>query len=328
MKKKIRKLLITLLLTLTLTSYYNSNEQIIASADSKSSQSMIADLETKKEKFTVKYKKVTNGDTAQFKYKKKTIKTKLLSIDAPKIDINQPLSNEAKDRLDSLLSDATKIQLKFGKGKKHDKQKRELVNVWVDGKSVQETLLEEGLVRYSGDTSKNKPLTLAQQKAKENKVNIWKYDGYVTNKGFDISPNKEKATSAVDFATKNLTRDNISLAKNAVEELGGDNQLSKQLNQLDGEITKVEEKEKADREAAQKAEQERIVQEQAAAQKAEEQKVAQEQAAVGRTVYIAPQSGTKYHFNQNCRGLRRANSISSMTENEAISSGYSLCGFE
>jgi DNA-entry nuclease len=48
----------------------------------------------------------------------------------------------------------------------------------------------------------------------------------------------------------------------------------------------------------------------------------------GRTVYVAPQSGKKYHYDAHCRGLNNANSIASMTEQEAINGGYGLCGWE
>lgn len=49
---------------------------------------------------------------------------------------------------------------------------------------------------------------------------------------------------------------------------------------------------------------------------------------IGKTVYIAPKSGKKYHFDPHCRGLKNAHSVSSMTENQAKSAGYNLCGWE
>lgn len=47
-----------------------------------------------------------------------------------------------------------------------------------------------------------------------------------------------------------------------------------------------------------------------------------------KTVYIAPDSGTKYHFSANCRGLSNANSIQEMSLSQAQSQGYDLCGWE
>lgn len=46
-----------------------------------------------------------------------------------------------------------------------------------------------------------------------------------------------------------------------------------------------------------------------------------------QTVYVTA-TGNKYHFDRGCRGLRRANSVSTMTLAEAESSGYTKCAFE
>lgn len=47
-----------------------------------------------------------------------------------------------------------------------------------------------------------------------------------------------------------------------------------------------------------------------------------------RTVYYAPESGTKYHYDPNCRGLKKANSVASTTESAAVAQGLGLCGYE
>lgn len=47
-----------------------------------------------------------------------------------------------------------------------------------------------------------------------------------------------------------------------------------------------------------------------------------------RLVYIAPDSGTKYHFDPNCRALKKANFTNQLTLSEALAQGYSLCGHE
>ena len=71
--------------------------------------------------------------------------------------------------------------------------------------------------------------------------------------------------------------------------------------------------------------------------KAQEAAAASSQAAVTetagqtdndqQTVY-ATTSGNKYHFDRGCRGLRRANSVFTMTLAEARLNGYSKCAFE
>jgi len=48
-----------------------------------------------------------------------------------------------------------------------------------------------------------------------------------------------------------------------------------------------------------------------------------------RKVYIAPNSGKRYHFNPSCRGLRRAHgNITKISLKKAINQGYTLCKWE
>lgn len=118
-----------------------------------------------------------------------------------------------------------------------------------------------------------------------------------------------------------------------------------ELNYADGSsVTQEEvaaiEAEKAEKErlAAEKAEQDRIAEEariqaeQAeAARVAEENRLAEEaanQQVIEQTVYIAPDSGEKYHFSQGCRGLSRANSTLAISLSDAQAQGYTLCGWE
>ena len=114
-----------------------------------------------------------------------------------------------------------------------------------------------------------------------------------------------------------------------------------ELNYADGSsVTQEEiaakEAEEAEKEriAAEKTEADRVAEENRLAEEAriaEENRLAEEaanQQAVVQTVYIAPDSGTKYHFDQSCRGLSQANSISSMTLSDAQALGYGLCGWE
>ena len=114
-----------------------------------------------------------------------------------------------------------------------------------------------------------------------------------------------------------------------------------ELNYADGSsVTQEEiaakEAEEAEKEriATEKAEADRVAEENRLAEEAriaEENRLAEEaanQQAVVQTVYIAPDSGTKYHFDQSCRGLSQANSISSMTLSDAQAQRYDLCGWE
>lgn len=46
-----------------------------------------------------------------------------------------------------------------------------------------------------------------------------------------------------------------------------------------------------------------------------------------QTVYVTP-SGHKYHYDPNCRALRRSRNVSSMTVGQAHNAGYTPCGLE
>lgn len=48
---------------------------------------------------------------------------------------------------------------------------------------------------------------------------------------------------------------------------------------------------------------------------------------ISKTVYIT-KTGTKYHYNKNCRGLSNANAIYTSTLTEAKNKGLTLCGYE
>ncbi|MGR3741707.1 hypothetical protein [Companilactobacillus sp. DQM5] len=95
------------------------------------------------------------------------------------------------------------------------------------------------------------------------------------------------------------------------------------------------EKQKADQEKADQEKQAAAL----AAQKAQEQQNSQQQQQQSQEqvsrptpnenlVYIAPNHGKKYHRDPNCRGLRNAISVTSMTEAQAQAEGYTLCGWE
>lgn len=71
------------------------------------------------------------------------------------------------------------------------------------------------------------------------------------------------------------------------------------------------------------------------AKKAKESKAAQksqpqpkQSEKITNVVYVAPDSGTKYHYSANCRGLNNANSVVEMSLSNAQSQGYDLCGWE
>ncbi|MER2294995.1 MAG: hypothetical protein ABS913_06715 [Desemzia incerta] len=79
---------------------------------------------------------------------------------------------------------------------------------------------------------------------------------------------------------------------------------------------------KEEKQAAKKSEESK------AAQKSQAQTQPKQSEKISNVVYVAPDSGSKYHYSANCRGLNNANSVVEMSLSSAQSQGYDLCGWE
>lgn len=137
---------------------------------------------------------VIDGDTMKVKYDGKVSSVRFLLIDAPEMHHKklgeQPFGKEAQMRNRALIDNAKVVSLEFDTtgGDKEDKYGRLLAYVYADGKSVQEQLIREGLVRvgyvYNKKATHLQQYYDAQDEAKAAKRGIWQYNGYVTNRGF------------------------------------------------------------------------------------------------------------------------------------------------
>lgn len=135
--------------------------------------------------------RTVDGDTAQLVVNGKRERIRFLLIDTPEsVKENtpvQPFGKEASERVGALLKNAKKITLEYEPGEEKDDYDRLLAYVFLDGKMLQETIIEEGLARvayFQGDEKYLKTLQAAQEKAKKKKIGVWSIDGYVTNRGF------------------------------------------------------------------------------------------------------------------------------------------------
>lgn len=136
---------------------------------------------------------IMDGDTMKVKYDGKVSSVRFLLIDAPEMYHKQlgeqPFGKEAQKRNRELINNAKVVSLEFDTtGDKEDKYGRLLAYVYVDGKSVQEQLIKEGLVRvgyvYNKQAAHLDDYYKAQDEAKAANRGIWQYPGYVTNRGF------------------------------------------------------------------------------------------------------------------------------------------------
>lgn len=131
-----------------------------------------------KGKETVTLSKCVDGDTAWFFLNEEKIKTRFLAIDTPESTTKvEAYGKEASEYTCNLLSKAKTIEIEYDENSdKLDKYNRHLVWVFVDGKLLQDLLIEKGLaeVKYLyGDYSYTSLLQDHEKIAKENKVGIW-----------------------------------------------------------------------------------------------------------------------------------------------------------
>lgn len=137
---------------------------------------------------------VLDGDTIKINYNGKTEKVRYLLIDTPELNHStqgkQPLGEEAKARNEELLTSGD-VSIEFDEGNRTDDYGRLLAYLYVDGVSVQETLLEEGFARvayiFPPNTKYVEAFTESEDVAKETNVGIWQYENYATSRGFNSS---------------------------------------------------------------------------------------------------------------------------------------------
>ncbi|VEF47441.1 SPbeta phage DNA nuclease, lipoprotein [Bacillus freudenreichii] len=146
--------------------------------------------------------KTIDGDTIKVIYNGKEQNVRYLLIDTPETNHprlgKQPFGEEAKERNRQLLNSGD-LTLEFDIGERVDKYGRLLAYVYVDGKSVQETLLEEGLARvayvYPPNTRHLSPYEKAQERAKAKAIGIWSIENYATDSGFKESSSGSTSNS-------------------------------------------------------------------------------------------------------------------------------------
>lgn len=146
----------------------------------------------KKELVDVTLDRAVDGDTIKVSYNGNVDTVRYLLVDTPETkkpnSCVQPYGDNASKRNKELVNSG-KLQLEFDKGDRRDKYGRLLAYVYVDGKSVEETLLKEGLARvayvYEPNTRYIEQYRKDEQEAKTEKLSIWSKNGYVTDRGFN-----------------------------------------------------------------------------------------------------------------------------------------------
>lgn len=192
----------------------NQENQKAASSSSHSKSSSEGKPSTKKPTETsgttnqipVTLVRVVDGDTIKIMYKGEEKNVRYLLIDTPETSHprlgKQPFGPEAKTRNEELIKSG-KLTIEFDVGERIDKYGRLLAYVYAGGKSVQETLLKEGLARvayvYPPNTRHLDRFKAAEKIAKDKKIGIWSIENYATDSGFNggsSTSNKSNSSSA------------------------------------------------------------------------------------------------------------------------------------
>src|SRR5699024_932575 len=147
----------------------------------------------------VKLTRVIDGDTIivemeNDKGKLVEERVRLLLIDTPEsVHPTEPVEAfgvESSDYAEEYFKGVDKVHLEIGEDER-DKYDRLLAHVWVDGENFNLHMVEKGYARvayvYEPNTKYIDEFREAEEKAKKKEENIWSVDGYVTDKGFDMS---------------------------------------------------------------------------------------------------------------------------------------------
>lgn len=121
-------------------------------------------------------------------------RVRLLLIDTPEsVHPTKPeelFGKESSDYAKNYLKQGQKVVLERGDPEK-DKYGRTLGYIFVDGINFNQHMIEKGYARvayvYEPNTKYLDEFKKAEKKAREQRLNIWSIDGYVTDKGFDMS---------------------------------------------------------------------------------------------------------------------------------------------
>ncbi len=101
------------------------------------------------------------------------------------------------------------LTIEFDIGERIDKYGRLLAYVYVDGKSVQKSLLAEGLARvayiYPPNTRHLTPFEEVQAIAKEKGLGIWSIENYATESGFKSKPAASVSSGSAPTPSKSST---------------------------------------------------------------------------------------------------------------------------
>ena len=168
----------------------------------------------KQDKETVTLTKTVDGDTIKVIYEGKEETVRYLLVDTPESkdpgSCVQPFAEDATNRNKQLVNSG-KLTLEFDNGDKKDRYGRLLAYVFVDGNSVQETLLKEGYAQvayiYEPEYKYLNSYESAENVAESQGLNIWSKSGFVVKDGFNgcVTSTANNSSSSSDNNSNDKT---------------------------------------------------------------------------------------------------------------------------
>ncbi|WP_232322487.1 thermonuclease family protein [Brevibacillus parabrevis] len=164
------------------------------------------------QRIQAKVLEVVDGDTVKIKLNDKEETVRFLLVDTletkhPKYGV-QPFGKEASDFTKQLLTEKT-VELEQDVNNGPDKYGRFLYYVYVEGKSVQEQLLEKRLARvayiYAPNVKYVDQYKAIQEKAQKEGLGIWSVENYAQEDGYHpdvIKKNEPASTKAQTTVSK------------------------------------------------------------------------------------------------------------------------------
>lgn len=175
--------------------------------------------------------KVTDGDTVKVKLPNGTEESvRLLLIDTPETvhpsKPVQPFGPEASALAKELMPVGSKVTLEMDVSER-DKYNRLLGYIWINGKMVNEILLEKGYARvayvYAPNTRWVDYFRSIQDKARQQELGIWSIENYATDSGFneDVTTPSTPEPSTDDSCTNPTIKGNISSSGEKIYHMPG-----------------------------------------------------------------------------------------------------------
>ena len=153
-------------------------------------------INTYASKTKVKLNKCIDGDTISILINEEEKKVRLIAVDSPEIDKEEPYSIEAREFTCNLLSNSKNVYLEYDKNAdKFDKYERILAWVWADNTLVQKELVKNGFARVAYLYNEYKYSTELKEfevYAQNKKLNIWS-DYTKDNKSSNLAESKVKS---------------------------------------------------------------------------------------------------------------------------------------